>query len=72
MKVFWIFLLFVMLEIGLIIVLDFLQPMPRDYALNVLKLPYYMLGRQEKFLILVLITGIILNYMRNKRSKKVG
>lgn len=72
MKVFWIFLLFVVLEIGLIISLDFLQPMPRDYALTVLKLPYYMLGRQEIFLIVIMFIGMVMNYVKNKKVKKVG
>lgn len=70
MKTFWIFLLFVVLEIVLIILLDFLQPMPRDYALNVLKLPYYMLGRQEIFLIFVMVIGMVINFVKNKQVKK--
>lgn len=69
LKVFFIFLLFVVLEVGLVIGFDFLQPMPTDYSLKVLKLPYYLLGGQEIFLLLIIGVGIVMNAMRSKQTK---
>lgn len=69
MKVLFIFLLFTVLEVGLVIGFDFLQPMPIDYSLKVLKLPYYLLGGQEIFLLLIIGIGIVMNNMRSKQTK---
>ncbi len=73
MKVFLIFILLAGLNVGLVILLDLIQPIPFHLILDVLTLPFRLIRGQELILLVCYMLLLVISH-RNivKNSKKTG
>jgi len=68
MKIFWIFCLLVMTNIGVVVGMDYLQSIPSSEIWPILTFPFELIGGEEEFLISILVILLFVSHKQISNS----